>query len=238
MEIRDGFIVGIYNYCDRWCEACAFTSRCRAFAVDAQFEAASDPSMKALVDAPVLPEDEAPDPPEWLQKIIEEAATLAELEDTHDHTLPILPAAHQRLNDSAHAYGRRCHKWLQDWQGRSSMDPADPLAVIGWFSHFIPAKVYRALMGLAEDDPDERDWPTDHDGSAKIALIAIERSRAAWLSLVERGQTNAQAAEPFVSALLSMEADVERIFPNARAFVRPGFDEPEAVAELEIQERH
>jgi hypothetical protein len=25
------FITGIYNYCDRWCERCAFTSRCLNF---------------------------------------------------------------------------------------------------------------------------------------------------------------------------------------------------------------
>src|SRR6185503_16937586 len=25
VEVRDGFIVGIFNYCDRWCETCAFT---------------------------------------------------------------------------------------------------------------------------------------------------------------------------------------------------------------------
>jgi hypothetical protein len=34
----DRFISGIYNYCDRWCERCAFTSRCMNFAmVDEQF---------------------------------------------------------------------------------------------------------------------------------------------------------------------------------------------------------
>ena len=27
------FIQGIYNYCDRWCERCAFTSRCMNFAL-------------------------------------------------------------------------------------------------------------------------------------------------------------------------------------------------------------
>ena len=25
------FIPGIYNYCDRWCERCTFTSRCRNY---------------------------------------------------------------------------------------------------------------------------------------------------------------------------------------------------------------
>ena len=28
------FISGIYNYCDRWCERCSFTSRCMNFALD------------------------------------------------------------------------------------------------------------------------------------------------------------------------------------------------------------
>ena len=32
METQDGFIVGVYNYCDRWCERCLLTSRCRVFA--------------------------------------------------------------------------------------------------------------------------------------------------------------------------------------------------------------
>ena len=27
------FIAGIYNYCDRWCERCQFTSRCLNFAL-------------------------------------------------------------------------------------------------------------------------------------------------------------------------------------------------------------
>jgi hypothetical protein len=31
MDVRDGFIVGIFNYCDRWCEACAFARRTPAF---------------------------------------------------------------------------------------------------------------------------------------------------------------------------------------------------------------
>jgi hypothetical protein len=33
------FIAGIYNYCDRWCERCRFTDRCRVFAAEqAQME--------------------------------------------------------------------------------------------------------------------------------------------------------------------------------------------------------
>ena len=28
------FIEGIYNYCDRWCERCPFTSRCMLYAME------------------------------------------------------------------------------------------------------------------------------------------------------------------------------------------------------------
>lgn len=38
MEVQDGFIVGIFNYCDRWCERCALTGRCRLFADQAEIE--------------------------------------------------------------------------------------------------------------------------------------------------------------------------------------------------------
>ena len=32
METRDGFILGIFNYCDRWCERCTLSGRCSVFA--------------------------------------------------------------------------------------------------------------------------------------------------------------------------------------------------------------
>ena len=38
------FISGIYNYCDRWCERCPFTSRCLTYACDADDE--SDPARE------------------------------------------------------------------------------------------------------------------------------------------------------------------------------------------------
>ena len=56
MEIRDGFIVGVYNYCDAWCDRCAFTSRCRLFADECEREATLDPNLEPVALAPCLPE--------------------------------------------------------------------------------------------------------------------------------------------------------------------------------------
>lgn len=46
----DDFISGIYNYCDRWCERCAFTGRCRVFADESQ---ASEDESSLEIDAVV-----------------------------------------------------------------------------------------------------------------------------------------------------------------------------------------
>ena len=88
------------------------------------------------------------------------------------------------------------------------------------------------MSGLREDSPEERDWPADHDGSAKVALLGIERSHAAWLDMVERGFLAAAEAEPFIADLVWLGEQLEITFPNARAFVRPAFDEPDAVAKM------
>jgi hypothetical protein len=82
-------------------------------------------------------------------------------------------------------------------------------------------------------DPDDLDSPADHDGSAKVALVGIERSHAAWLSLVDRGLVSRMDSAAFIADLVWLGNKVERVFPRARAFVRPAFDEPDAVARMQ-----
>jgi len=73
-------------------------------------------------------------------------------------------------------------------------------------------------------------------GSAKVALIGLERSHAAWLRLSELGLASNQEAHDFITQLVWLADALEGRFPRARAFVRPGFDEPEAVARLRASE--
>lgn len=37
-----GMIPGIFNYCDRWCERCSYTSRCSNYAISEQHFSKSD----------------------------------------------------------------------------------------------------------------------------------------------------------------------------------------------------
>jgi hypothetical protein len=235
MEIQDGFITGIFNYCDRWCETCAFTSRCRVFADMAETEGALDPTFKAIVDAPPLPEDLPPEPPKWLQELIEEmnAAASAPVSAAEiECSRPRLAPEHESIHVRAHAYCDRVHGWLRARDYFPVENPNDARAVIGWFHTLIPAKIFRALTGLARDVPEERDWPADHDGSAKVALLGIDRSHAAWLQLVDRGLASHSDVEPHIADLVWLGEKLERVFPRARAFVRPAFDEPDEVSKL------
>jgi hypothetical protein len=239
MEVREGFIVGIFNYCDRWCEGCGFTSRCRLFADVAETEASQDPNLKPVVDAPALPQDAPSPPPRWVEEMIQEmneaASKLAVAEDDELLRQPP-PQDHLAIEKRAKRYCFRVHPWLQA-RTYAVLDPADPCAVIGWFHTMIPAKVHRAIHGLAEDRPDERDWPPDHDGSAKVALLGIDRSHTAWLELVDRGIATDSDVAPFIEDLVWLGEALERVFPRARAFVRPAFDEPDQVAMLLARER-
>jgi hypothetical protein len=76
-----------------------------------------------------------------------------------------------------------------------------------------------------EDEPEMADFPKDSDGSAKVALIGIDRSIAAWrlvqLSLPDR----LDSIVPLILQLERLRKRVEKSFPEARDFVRPGFDE-------------
>ncbi|OFW17347.1 MAG: hypothetical protein A3F70_14630 [Acidobacteria bacterium RIFCSPLOWO2_12_FULL_67_14] len=238
MDVRDGFIVGIFNYCDGWCQACAFTSRCRVCADIAEMEASLDPNLKPIVDAPVLPQEEPPPPPRWLQELLDDMNTAAaecQKEEGASEAWPrrqVLPG-HERLETRANSYSVSVHAWLRTHDGFArSSDCHDPRAVIGWFHMLIPAKVARALRGLADDDPAGRTWPADHDGSAKVALVGIERSHAAWLQHVSDQVVTGGHVQDFVRELAWMRDEIDRIFPTARAFVRPGFDEPEEMAKL------
>jgi len=123
---------------------------------------------------------------------------------------------------------------------------SDAVEVIRWYQFFIAAKTYRALMGLedtgdedvsdididpfSDDDDDDEDVLLraachDSDGSAKIALIAIDRSSSAWRVMQNALPEKTESTVPILIELEKLRRGIEQIFPRARDFVRPGFDE-------------
>jgi hypothetical protein len=195
-------------------------------------EARLDPQLAPIVDAPPLAQDVEPTPL-WMQELIEdmnEASKTPLPNEEWERLRPRVPAERAEVAERAQAYGCRSARFLAALPMATTRTDTD-WQTISWFQFLIESKVRRALTVWPGDD-DEDFAESDADGSAKVALIAIERSHAAWLALVERGLVPASEANPFLADLVWLGGGLEELRPRARAFVRPGFDEPEAVARL------
>jgi hypothetical protein len=131
---------------------------------------------------------------------------------------------------------------------------SDAIEVIRWYQFFIAAKVFRALIGVEReateaDSAGEDVFPdlefdddegvdleevlaeaaaSDSNGSAKIALIAIDRSLSAWRVMQSSFAEKASTIMPMFVELERLRRGVEQLFPKARDFIRPGFDETQS----------
>jgi hypothetical protein len=222
------FIPSIHNYCDRWCERCTFSSRCIVFAKEQE-----------LTDAEKDIENEAywrniannfAEATQMLYQIARErgidldAIDYTEIEA--ERKLKREKVNKDELTNLTRDYYKNVSKILEteslfaqiDEQTRQEM-----FTIIYWYQYFISAKLQRALNSI-DDDFDE-DFPRDCDGSAKIALIAIERSIMAWTNLANT--ENFMQIKPMISLLNKIKQITKEKFPNAMDFIRPGFDEIE-----------
>jgi hypothetical protein len=108
-------------------------------------------------------------------------------------------------------------------------DLIELIDVIRWYQHFIYVKLCRAIDSRASEQLETAEelnaYPKDSDGSAKIALIGMDRSISAWAALrTTLGADDADGILDLLAQLTVIRRETEKIFPQARAFVRPGFD--------------
>ncbi len=238
---EDRFIPGVYNYCDEWCSACTLAARCR---VKTEMDAEAPPETPEAFAAQIHG---------WFRKaldITEDACRelgidvndlVARGTDVDDPE-PVVPIDLARLVSRGRAYGEAVFAWQKqrpvDPERRKELDPAFPQDVIDHFAIIIGSKAQRAVSGLTfekevagriessriENNRDEN-WPKDSDGSAKAAILAAERSRAAWSDLRDSGLVSNDVVQGFEESLTWLIGELDRVFPNARSFVRPGFDQ-------------
>jgi hypothetical protein len=234
--MRRGRIDFIGEYCDRWCERCAFTERCSHFAVHAAI-AMCDGDFRAAIELAVgtpqpvhgerqptvgerLAEEFAAMPPPTDKELEEISREYEERSQRVDASV---------ISQASMDYAVGSSRWLEAHDAlRTHEDPAlrEAVTVIEWDLHFIPAKLRRALNGLDEfrtgeafeKDPVQNDW----NGSAKVALISIVRSEQAWAVIHAARHDDGAAA--LRDALRALGAAVRREFPDATRFRRPGFD--------------
>ena len=86
----------------------------------------------------------------------------------------------------------------------------------------------RAVRGQLEDRFEDLDeFPKDSDGSAKVALIGIDRSIGAWGEIRQSMPTGKDKVLEIIRHLIVLRKKTEKAFPEARNFIRPGLDQIE-----------
>ena len=234
MTVRGKYIDFISAYCDRWCERCAFTDRCSSRAVQVALEMCDgnfEEAVELAVGAP---------PPRTAAEAKRREAFAAEIASIPEPTPQEMQeferereAQEERIEETSLTTASErvlllSRRWLED-HGDSLGPTATPplkgaLEIAGFDCFFIHVKLHRAQSG-ADDARREgglRRIQTDLNGSAKVALISIVRSIAAWETIAEA--TGHPDAAQVTTELRALQREAEAAFPNAWKFHRPGFD--------------
>lgn len=255
MKHNSKAIPGIHNYCDRWCERCSFASRCDVYEntsvltpeemdvhnkafwerLSKNFEGMIEMIREAAAKHGI---DLTRFTPEEEKKHQAGEKRLDDIRENHP------------LSRMSWEYAEEAMEWLKKIPSIGEKEEElkkgltlgiltkedatteaaslkDCLEVIQWYVHFIHLKLVRALMGKAEDDgwDVESGFQNDFDGSAKIAMIAVDRTMQAWLMLMNTFPSQEDTFLNFLATLQKIKTLTEKEFPNAWNFVRPGFDQ-------------
>ncbi len=256
LAANPNFIAGVYNYCDRWCERCAFRSRCFVYATESVDADLDDPEVSDLNNAKFWRKLDLifKDAHGLIKQCAQEAGIDLDAIDQNEiaqaHDEEQEDASAHELSTRARDYSAMVESWFETElvaaeqlsddalvQAKSAgieIDAQDAFEVIRWYQFFIAAKIFRAVLGSDEelrgmypDDEGDEANPaqTDANGSAKIALIAIERSLGAWRILQSCVPDKTDSIAPLMATLENLRSGVEEALPLARDFIRPGFDE-------------
>jgi hypothetical protein len=237
------FIPGIYNYCDRWCERCTLSHKCLTYAHEQEIkEECNDPETNDI-DNEKFWEQIRLSFEVTLDMISEDAGKLGinldELPDVDEQEHVDSP-----VEKLASQYGTVLCKWLETHSDmlrnkasqllmiHNNQDVAlkfaDALEVVQWYCFYISAKVHRSHFDLdirlQDEDPDE-DPLWDNRGSAKIAIIAVNRSMEALSVLYPELKDYEDDILKFLSLLSQIKKHMLATFPTAMEFKRPGFDD-------------
>ena len=244
----------ISEYCDRWCERCPLTHKCAAFTRESdpeEIEACAASVERAMEEfrvelAPTelwrrhqfddLVDNVVPSEAEQREFDREWEARRARVRSN-----PMMVTAYDYSVDAytwLKLYGELTRARAEAALAECSNSPEaavlrmelegvlDALAVVQWDSTLIPAKLRRAIDGR-EDGADAcggEAAQTDFNGSAKVTLILAARSEAGW-RLIARWSPESHIATQLGDTLVTLGLEIEREFPAARRFIRPGFDE-------------
>lgn len=248
-----GFIPGIYNYCDRWCEKCDQKLHCMSFVMGKRIEEKGGFKFDEEISQ-------------------EEENVWARLKDVFESTYEVLhELAKERGIDVEDIYASENidrEFWGEDYENMALKGDRDNLMIedsdivricliyedlcdkclekifeildeklgedkgreidealetVGWYQDLMQSKMRRALHGYYHVGSCGEERE-DYNGSAKVALIAVRRSEEAWKVLVPYCSEMKREILQLLVVLSQLKKDILFQFPEAENFCRPGFE--------------
>lgn len=229
-------IPGIHNYCDRWCERCPLANRCTVFHMENKMrnsESGSEQTENTWDDVSTMLSVAA----KLLSEQIEEKGI--DVDELEVIAKNVKPSLHYNPKEAkavklANEYSTNLAEWmkvnrdkvfekhllLNDIKSAKSDSITDAFEVINYYLILVSSKTYRAFLHSTDDDLKD-----DSRGSAKVALIIIDRSIASWVKVFEIIPELEDDVLQFLALLSRVRKEILLRFPTAMKFVRPGFDE-------------
>lgn len=256
--IEAGFIPGIYNYCDRWCEKCTQQTHCISFVVGKKLNEYDQldllgrkqkkkgnlwETLKKLFDSTL----------EALNMIAEERGIslgdIFEAENVNEglwdetYQTPLVGTKEYKLVEQSDIVrmsilyekaGDECiTRILQTFC--TDKDPGfgsewdEAWDQIIWDLNLVKSKMRQALT--RKYCSGKRKRAEEYNGLAKMALLVIDRNLEAW-QVVGRFYPDCRKEIGELKIVLEqLRGDIEEKFPNARNFLRFGFERPVVIEE-------
>jgi hypothetical protein len=221
-------ISGIYNYCDRWCERCSMANHCSIYYMElSDNQPQNGKNIDRINEIFTLTM-------EMLHEISEEMGI--KLSELPEIDIP----EHQPTDVEKHAIDldRRFHLWmvqqesdlahrlqlLQQTDAHRAKTLKNAIEIVEWHMNLVGPKLHRAMTVIHANDFNEVEL-LDRRGSAKVALISIDKCTGAFGYLLKQFPHYETEILGFLSQLSSIKKLLLATFPDAMDFKRPGFDE-------------
>lgn len=244
-------IPGIYNYCDGWCDRCSFTSNCLNYKMmeegvpdldasnyeatsamdnlDEMFQISMELLKQAAKDLGMempektddfdVEEEEKKDDLIFKGQIMSQADMYSELVDSWFAEF-----------ESLLFIGSCSLKELLDYKDEEEMSELEKVVfnsyeIIRWYQFIIPSKLFRSLRSKANTEETGNEfYKHDSIASGKVALLSIDASIEAWTCFMQKFPETEDRMLPLLLMLSGLRTIVEKVFPESRDFIRPGFD--------------
>lgn len=225
LAVKDQFIPGICNFCNRWCARCSKTHKCLSFAYSQEIlgidlEEENNDSTKinfwSLLEKQNIVYPSKSEKKEFTVSDLEEFAKIYAIE------------VKSWIDNNRTLFEENANQQLKS-ETQLEITFFEAKEVISWYSEFISNKINRSKKELNKRnnrDTSVRPNPYhDNIGSAKIAIIACQHTKAA-LSILFHNLANFRGEiKTFITKLTLIEEGIQDLFPKAIEFKRPGLDE-------------